>query len=117
MAKKVELQKLKLETLAQLDPRIELLFQKHLQNIAQDCIHRPGEKSTRRLMLEFFVEPVLDTDTGDCEHVKVSVEGKSKVPVFRTKTFPMDVSNDGFRFNSYVPDNLDQPALDFNEEE
>jgi hypothetical protein len=114
---KIQLEKLRLDTLQQLDPRIEMLFQKHLQNIASDCIHRPGEKATRRLILEFFVEPDVDPDTGECDRVKIAVEGKSKVPVFRTKTFQMDASKDGFRFNSQVPENLDQPSLDFEEDE
>lgn len=107
----VQLEQLSLASLETLDPRIEVLFQKHVQQISNDCINRPREKSKRKLILEFYVEPVCDPDTGECEEVRVSIEGKSKLPVFRTKAFPMAVSKAGLRFNSEVPDNLNQPGL------
>ena len=51
----VQLEGLSLKTLETLDPRIEVLFQKHVQQISNDCMNRPREKSKRKLILEFFV--------------------------------------------------------------
>lgn len=107
----LELAELTLETLNELDPRIELLVKKHLRHIAADCMARPTEKNKRRLMLEFFVEPVLDHETGDCVEVKLQIKAKSKVPDFQTREFPMRVDRDGFQFNRQIPEDLDQPSL------
>jgi hypothetical protein len=98
-------------TLAQLDEsRVNKLLAVHLARIAQDCINRPGDKSPRKVSLEFAVVPVLDPE-GFCESVRLSIERKSKVPTYRTKSYEMRVGTRGFAFNVDFPDTLDQAPL------
>ena len=100
------LEGLTLGSLESLDPRIEVLFQKHVQQITQDCMNRPREKTKRRLVFEILFEPSVDPDTGECDEVKVTLEGKSKLPVFRTRSFPMQATKAGLRFNAESPDDI-----------
>lgn len=100
----VQLEGLSLATLEVLDPRIEVLFQKQVQLIANDCMNRPREKAKRKLIFEMQFEPMVDPDTGECEEVKVSIDGKSTLPPFRTRPYPMHVTKAGLKFNSEVPD-------------
>ena len=100
----VQLEGLSLKTLEILDPRIEVLFQKQVQLISNDCMNRPREKTKRKLIFEMQFEPVVDPDTGECEEVKVSINGKATLPPFKTRQFPMQVSKAGLRFNSEIPD-------------
>lgn len=112
----VQLEKLRLNSLEDFDPRLEALFQKHLQTIAADCIFRPGEKVKRKLTLEFIFEPELDPESKELDRVHITVEAKSKVPTYRSKTLQLDCGRDGFRFNAGVPENLDQTRLPYKEE-
>jgi hypothetical protein len=111
----VKLEKLTLETIGIVDPRIEGMFQKHVRQIVDDVMNRPAEPAARKLTLEFLVTPVIreDPDTGEsqCDEVKVSFEGKSKVPTFRTRAFPMKVSRAGLQFNREIPEDLHQPSI------
>ena len=111
----VKLEQLKLENLAVVDPRIEAMFQKHVKTLVDDVMNRPGEKQKRKLLLEFEITPVieLDKDTGEChvEEVKVSLIGKSKVPTFQTRGFPMKVTKGGLLFNREIPEDLHQPSI------
>lgn len=107
----IEFEELKLSTLGDLDDRIEILFQRHLQNIANDCLNRPAEKTKRKVVVELSFEPVADPDSGDCDSVRITIEARSKVPTFRTKSYPLGVTKAGFRFNSENPSDLRQPAL------
>ena len=100
----VQLEQLTLATLETLDPKIELLFQKQLQLITNDCMNRPNEKKKRKLIFEMEFEPVPCPDSGECEEVKVSIDGKSSLPPFRTREFPMRPSKAGLRFDAQVPD-------------
>lgn len=103
---------LNFENLVELDEgRINRLLMRHIQRISQDCMDRPTDKTKRKVILEFTAEPVYDPDTRECESVKVEIECKSKVPVFRSKTFQMRVTKAGLRFNPDFPDQLDQPSL------
>ncbi len=107
----VKLEQLRLDTLGTLEPRLEAVFQRHLASIAQDCINRPREKNKRKIVIEMTIEPVQDPETGECEHCNISVEARSKVPTHRTKSFQLAPSKAGFRFNSEVPENINQPGL------
>jgi hypothetical protein len=102
--------------LAHLDEgRINKVLLLHLQRTAGDCIARPGDKTKRKVSLEFTIEPIID-ETGDCAEARIEVECKSKVPVHRSKPYSMRVSNRGFAFNADFPDSIDQQAL-FNGDE
>lgn len=87
------------------------LLRNHLANLARDCIDRPMDDKERTLTIQFRMKPVLDPETRDCERVDMSLEMKSKVPVFRTKKFQLRPHNRGFLINRDFPDDLDQPAL------
>lgn len=103
--------------LAHLDEgRINKVLAMHLSRIAGDCINRPGDKTKRKVSLEFTVTPIIEPDTGDCTEAKIEVECKSKVPVHKSKPYAMRVSNRGFSFNADFPDSIDQKPL-FNEGE
>jgi hypothetical protein len=104
----VQLEQLTLATLEVLEPKIELLFQKHLQLITNDCMNRPGEKKKRKLTFQLEFEPVADPETGQCEEVKVSIDANAAVPKFRTRDFKMRPSKAGLRFDAQV---ADDPAL------
>ena len=111
----VKLEQLKLETLGVVDPKIEVLFQKHVRHVVEDCMNRPHDGTARTISVEFALTPIPNPDDGSCDEVHVAVAAKSKVPTFRTKAFPMRPTKAGLLFNREVPENLDQPALGFNE--
>lgn len=91
--------------------RIDKLLLINLARTAQDCITRPGDKSKRKVTLEFIFEPIADPDLGDCAGAKCEVECKTKLPVYRSRPFEMSVSNRGFAFNKDFPEELDQAPL------
>lgn len=102
---------LSFETLPALDEKLVLLLRKHLANVAQDCISRPGDETARKVCLEFIFKPTRDPDTGECDVVNCEVECKSKVPIYRSRVYPMRVHKSGFLFNRDFPEELDQPPL------
>lgn len=91
--------------------RINKLLLYHLQRAAQDLQARPGDKTARKVTLEFSVKPILDGLTGECDGAFIEIEAKSKVPVHRSKPYQMHVSARGFAFNPDFPSELDQAAL------
>lgn len=108
---RVEEVQLNFANLTELDSgKINLLVQKHLALVAQDCMNRPGDKTKRKVVLEFYAEPILEED-GQCERCKLEIECKSKVPTFRSRRFEMRVSKGGFLFNKDFPDAIDQAPL------
>ncbi len=107
----IKTEELRLDTIGQLDPRMEKLFQSHIQRICADCRNRPTDKTVRKLVFQFDVEPVVDPETGECEQVNLTVEAQSKVPNWRTRTFPMAITGKGLEFNAHTPDALDQSNL------
>lgn len=105
-----QLQQFRLATVEQLDHRVAALFDKHVARVTQDCMDRPGDKHARKVTLTFSVVPVPDPDSGECEHVMVEVEAKSRMPDHRSPAYPMDVSKAGLRFNSADPKHLHATA-------
>lgn len=98
-------------TLAELaDGTVDVMLQRHLQRIAQDCLDRPGDPSKRKVSLDFLCQPVIAQD-GECETVKIEVECTAKVPVFRTRPYEMVPTKAGFLFNIDDPDAVDQEVL------
>lgn len=92
------------------DGKVDALLRAHLQRAAQDCQSRPGDKSKRKVTLEFTVIPIAD-ETGDAFQAYVQIEVKSKVPVHRTRAFEMRLGRNGFSYNQDFPEDLDQPSL------
>lgn len=107
----VERLQLSIQSLDELDNGIVALqFLKHLQRAAADCLDRPGDKTKRKVTLEFTFSPAADqsgsADTADCV-----AEIKSKIPVHRSRTYEMGLSKAGFTFNRDVPESLNQGVL------
>jgi hypothetical protein len=99
--------------LAHLDNgKIDLLLRRHIARIAMDCMDRPGDKSPRKVSLEFSCVPIPDDD-GSCESVRVEIEAKSKVPTHRSKPYHMRVTKGGLLFNQDFPEDLDQQPLPY----
>lgn len=105
----VKLETLRLDTLSDMDARIEGLFQKHLAVIRADCENRPNDESPRKLTLEFSCVPIAEA--GELDEVEVNISAKSVVPVYKTKAFRLKPTRDGLKFNADIPEELDQPAL------
>lgn len=91
--------------------RYATLLRHHLANLARDCMDRPGDDKERVLTIQFRMKPEMDEDTRDCEKVNMTIEMKSKVPVFRTKKFQLRPHAKGFMINRDFPDDIDQPSL------
>lgn len=102
---------LRLQTIPILDKRIGALFDRQVERICQDCIDRPTDKTSRKLVVEFLIEPVLDPESRACETVRLTVEAKAKVPVYRTPVYQCLVTNKGLKFNADTPDSADQQPL------
>lgn len=114
----VRLAQLSLATLADMDPRIEALFQSHIARIAMDCKDRPNDESARVLTMKFSVIPVSDPgDATTCDDVTLDVSGSTSLPTHKTKTFQLKIKSDrvGTRmlFNQDIPDDIDQTAIPF----
>jgi hypothetical protein len=102
---------LNFENLASLDSgKIDKLVRMQLARAAQDCVSRPGDKSPRRVVLEFLFVPIMAEDAS-CETVGATVECKTKVPVYRSKPYEMRVGNQGFLFNEDDPQSVNQGTL------
>lgn len=106
----VKFEALTLESLGTFDERIPLLFRKHIVHISQDCANRPADPSPRELVIKISAIPEQNDD-GTCESGQLSVTMTSSVPKFKTKPLPVLVTNQGFKFNAEIPEELDQPAL------
>ena len=104
------LTKLTFRSLKDLDPAIEPLLDKHVSAISNDCINRPGDKTPRKIILEMVFLPIIDQD-GECDEVEMTLECKSKVPVYRTRGHRMRVTRGGIGFNIDSPDNPNQQSL------
>ena len=110
MARVVEVP-LDFSNLAKIDNgRVDRLLRHHLGRIANDLIARPGDPGQRKITLEFCVVPIASPE-GECDGCRVEIEAKSKVPVYRTKSYEMRVTNGGLSFNQDFPDTLNQPSL------
>ncbi len=92
------------------DGRIDKLLKHHLSIAARDCINRPGDKNARKVTLEFICKPQANPE-GDAETASVELECKSKVPIYRSRSFEMRLNNGGFTYNQDFPNDLSQPSL------
>lgn len=117
----VRLAELSLAALADMDARIEALFQHHLSRIANDCRDRPGDDSARVLTLKFSIVPVADPmDASTCEDITLDVTGDSSLPKHKTKTFRLKVASNRagtkLLYNQDIPEDADQTAIQFDKD-
>jgi len=108
---------LRLETIKDIDPRIEGVFQYHVERARQDCMNRPADKTERKIIVEFSFEPVMD-ENRECDAINMTVKARSKVPDHASATYKLgvDAKKKGLLFNRDNPQDIDQPAL-FNSDE
>lgn len=106
----INYQALRLQTIPTLDPKIGKLFDRHMERICDDCIDRPGDKTPRKLTLELIIEPVTD-EKGQCDTVRLTVEAKTKTPVYRTPFYTCLLTSKGLKFNEDYPKTPDQQPL------
>lgn len=104
---------LKLETIKDIDPRIEGVFQYHVERARADCLNRPTDKTERKIIVEFTFEPVMDPESRECDAINMTVKARSKVPDHASATYKLgvDAKKKGLLFNVDNPENIDQPAL------
>lgn len=102
--------------LAHLDEgRMDRLLRHHIQRTAADMMARPGDKTARKVCMEFTLKPVAGPE-GELDEVTVEIEVKSKTPVHRSKPYIMRPVNGGLVFNADFPDSRDQVGLPFGEQ-
>ncbi len=98
------------------DGRIAMVLKRHMAMVARDCMNRPGDKTKRKVTLEFGFTPVPDPDDMSvCERVDCQLECKSKLPVHRSRPIQMRPHETGFIFNQDFPEDISQQSL-FNED-
>lgn len=64
---------LKLETIKDIDPRIEGVFQYHVERARADCLNRPTDKTERKIIVEFTFEPIMDPESRECDAINMTV--------------------------------------------
>ncbi len=114
----LQLRKLTLQTIPELEPRVALLFEKLCRLIAEDCMDRPTEKKARKVVLQITCVPVVRTlrekgDLPECDLVRCQISAKHTIPTHSSTELDLDVNSAGFRFNADFPDAIDQRPLPF----
>lgn len=90
--------------------KVDIAFQDALKRAVLDCFDRPHDAKPRTVTLKANIAPV--TDGQELDSVNVEFEVESKVPVRRSKTYPMKVHNNGqLSFVEENPTNPDQKTL------
>lgn len=94
------------------DGRVATAFLHELRRVVQDCMDRPGDKSARKVTLEFTLKPVID-EGGSCEAAEGDFKIKSTVPVRKSKTYSFGVNKKGhLSYSTNSPENIDQLTFD-----
>lgn len=84
----MDLQRLSLETMKNLDAGKAMeAFQIGIERATQDCVDRPGDKRSRKVILQFTLDPVqvVNGNTIDCESVKGAFQCRTKIPDWETQ--------------------------------
>lgn len=107
------MKELRLENIADLDDgRVSLAFVHELKRAVQDCLDRPGDKTARKVNLEFTLKPLIDEATGQCETVNGDFKIKSKVPERKSKTYNFAARKAGqLVFSEESPQNVQQTTF------
>lgn len=104
---------LTLENLPKLDfGKISIAFGDHVKRAVDDCMDRPGDSSTRKVVLEVLVNPAKD-QSGQCEDVELACVVASRLPVHRSKTFMCRPRKGGhLMFNAVDAEHLNQRTFE-----
>jgi hypothetical protein len=90
---------------------IDKVFQAELHRLTEDVIDRPGLKTSRKLMVEISIEPVVGQN-GFLDSVNVSCEVNGRVPKQKTAGYSMLCRKGELSFNDVSRDNAHQRTLD-----
>ncbi len=94
------------------DGRVAAAFIAELKRVVLDCIDRPGDKSARKVALQFNLTPVI-ADDGTCEAASGEFKIKSTVPERKSKTYSFNVNKKGHLiYSSNSPEDVDQTTFD-----
>lgn len=104
---------LTLESLKELNSGLPAhAWQKKLEHVVRDCVDRPGDGSSRKVVMTLSVVPKVD-DSGVCDAVEAEIEIVAKTPPLRTRKYEMGVNAKGVAtFNDESPESIKQGTLD-----
>jgi hypothetical protein len=102
---------LRAEHLKMLDSgKVDIALQDGIKRAVLDCKDRPHDPTKRVVTLKLNIVPMPEDNDLDQVHVEFEVE--SKVPVRRSKPYPMKVHNNGqLSFSEHNPTNPDQATM------
>jgi hypothetical protein len=108
---------LRLDSIKDIDPRVEGVFQYHVERARADCLNRPADKTERKVILEVSFEPVMDPESRECDAVNMTIKARSKVPDHASATYKLgvDAKRKGLFFNVDNPEDIDQHTIAFDD--
>jgi len=96
--------KLCLETLQHLDfGKVRAAVDRHINRAVADCIDRPGDANSRKVVLTLEMKPELD-EAGQCADVDLQCQVSSSVPKHRSKIFKCLLQGEHLVFNDESED-------------
>jgi len=105
------------ETLHQLDRgKFSATLEAALQRVVQDCIDRPTDDRTRKVIVQFDVVPTYEEEDRVvyCDGAKAKYQVRARLPDWESKQLDFGVQRDGkLLFNEDAPDNHRQSTMEF----
>lgn len=93
------------------DGRVALAFLKEAQRAVADCEDRPGDKTTRKVLLQMEITPVV-ADGGLLDGVHVGFQVNGKLPTKKSKLYTMSARRGGhLMFSSENAEDFRQKSL------
>ena len=91
--------RLTLQSLKDLDMgSIDVAFRTHLERVVKDCLDRPGDKRSRKVVIELIAVPIpvpVIQNIIDCDGVSATIKVKSMLPDYESRTLDFGVRSDG----------------------
>ena len=91
--------RLTLQSLKDLDMgSIDVAFRTHLERVVKDCFDRPGDKRSRKVVIELIASPIpvpVIQNIIDCDGVSATIKVKSVLPDYESRTLDFGVRSDG----------------------
>lgn len=103
---------LTLDSLKDLDyGKVQVAFQRHIERAVADCMDRPGDTSTRKVMLTCLLAPSED-QSGVGDYVDLQCHVVSKLPAHKSRVFQgkprLRGGNAQLMFDTDSPDDVEQ---------
>lgn len=118
----MQMDKLTLETIPDMDAAIAIAFNQALQSIYHDCCDRPHLKKIREITLKIGVKPRADPDSSILDSVEFDISVGSKIPGKGTTRICRAVpAMNGFGYLTHTDNvqgvNPDQTHMEFDDDE